>query len=211
MHRVALVVDPSPALLEPLVRGLAAAGYDVAFSAPTDAGPRLADSLARAGRRAFALDRSLDADVLMRAVRDELGRLDLVVVEPARVEVAPALATAEPGSRIGPHGPPALGAARAALELLGETGGSIVRLLHPTAASRDGSAEGADLEATRRLGRSLGTRVRVNGVAVPDAKGPGVATVHGGEDIVRAVLWLAGSNHLNGEVVSIDPGRGAAG
>jgi hypothetical protein len=207
VHRVALVVDPSPALLGPLVRGLADVGYDVAFSAPAGAGRGLAGDVRRGGRRAFALERSLDADLLVQRVRVELGRLDLVVVEPARAEASPALASSDPSTDVGTGGPPAVGAARAALELLGESGGSIVRLLRPTIGDGESRIGGADVSSTRRLGRSLGARVRVNAVAVPREHADGVGTDRTAGAVVRAVLWLAGSSHLNGEVVSIDDGH----
>jgi hypothetical protein len=208
VHRVALVVDPSPALLGPLVRGLAHAGYDVAFSAPAGAGRGLVGDLRRSGRRAFALERSLDPDLLVKGVRAELGRLDLVVVEPERAESSPAVASTDPNSDVGTHGPPAISAARAALELLGESGGSIVRLLRSTGVDGHATIGGSHVASTRRLGRSLGALVRVNGVAVPFEPAEGLGTDRSAAAVVRAVLWLAGSTHLNGEVVSIDAGPG---
>lgn len=208
MHRVALILDPAPALLEPLVRGLAAAGYHVAFSAPSGAGRGLVRDLGRGRRRILPLQRSLDADLLVRAVQEELGRLDLVIVEPERAETAPSLVSAETGSEVGTVGPAALGAARAALELLGESGGSVVRLLRPQGGDAGGAVGSADVTSTRRLGLSLAALVRVNGVSIPLEPSDGVGTDRTPASVVRAVLWLAGSQHLNGEVVSIDPGRG---
>lgn|GEM_PF-5694879 len=204
MHRVALVLDPSPALLPPLVRGLGAAGYDVAFSAPRGAARGVTAELRGSGRRGLALDRTMDPDEVVQRVRDELGRLDLVIVEPGRVEEVPEVHTARRGAEVDASGASAIGAARIALELLGETHGSIVRLLRPAGTDEPSSLEGHDVAATRRLGLSLGSRVRVNGVAIPRSAREGVATDRTSHAVVRAVLWLAGSDLLNGEIVSID-------
>ena len=204
MHRVALVIDPSPALLPPLVRGLGAAGYDVAFSAPRGAVRGVSEQLRGSGRRGLALDRSMEPDEVVGRVRDELGRLDLVVVEPARAEEAPELHGSSGGGEVYASGASAIGAAQITLELLGETHGSIVRLLRPASASDAAALSGHDVASTRRLGRSLGARVRVNGVAIPRSTKAGVATDRTADAVVRAVLWLAGSDLLNGEIVSID-------
>lgn len=146
----------------------------------------------------------MEPDEVVERVRDELGRLDLVVVEPARAEEAPELHRSWAGTEVDAGEASAIGAARITLELLGETHGSIVRLLRPSSGHDASTLAGHDVASTRLLGRRLGARVRVNGVAIPRSAGEGVATDRTADAVVRAVLWLAGSDLLNGEIVSID-------
>ena len=99
---------------------------------------------------------------------------------------------------------------RAAADLLAETGGSVVNVLarepdHPLARE-------AFAYLTRAMARAFASRVRVNAVAPADATTEGDSSTdplgHPSPpaDVVRTVLFLLGSPHLTGEVVTTRPG-----
>ncbi|MDT8367583.1 MAG: hypothetical protein RQ745_00125 [Longimicrobiales bacterium] len=203
VRRVALLIDPAPSLLLPLAVGLAKAGYDLAFSTPSGADRRVLAVLRSLGRRGLPLDRSAGPDRIVDEVRNHFGRLDLVVVEPERARGGVVRGSTARSRERAPIVSPALGAARATLELLGASGGSIVRIVYAPGSGGGARLDPSEIAATRQLGHALGPKMRANAVAVPRGDGDGIGFDTHAASIVRTVLFLAGSRLLNGEVISL--------
>jgi pteridine reductase len=117
---------------------------------------------------------------------------------------------------------------REAAALLKEAGGSVVNIVdlsafHPWVDYPHHSvSKAALLHLTRVMARSLAPTVRVNAIAPgtvlapdnftdADAAGDAARTPLGQigtpEDVVRTVLFLAGSGFVTGEVITVDGGR----
>lgn len=188
---------------------LARAGYDLVIQ--HHGSPLWARETARgveaAGRRALVVETGLcDPDGMasaMEQVRSAYARLDVLVNGATRWE----------DHFLGP-----LLAVRTAAPLLSASGGCVVNVLAGHASDLDTRAGLERL--TRGMARILAPRVRVNAVAVPGredvpdaAAAPGEPAVGdavpGGEaELARAVLFLLGSPHFNGEILTAE--RGAA-
>ena len=186
---------------------LARAGYDLVVQ--HQGNPLWARETARGveavGRRALVVETGLcDPDGLASAldeVRAVYARLDVLVNGATRWE----------DHFLGP-----LLAVRTAAPLLNASRGCVVNVLAGHAAD---PASRAGLERlTRGMARILAPRVRVNAVAIPARDGgPGGAAAAGeaavsdavpaGEtELARAVLFLLGSPHFNGEILSAERG-----
>ncbi|MBI4538789.1 MAG: SDR family oxidoreductase [Gemmatimonadetes bacterium] len=233
--KVAVVTGGAVRLGRAITLGLAHAGYDVVINYHRSG--RAADAVAaevRAlGRRAelahgdVACTRDVEA-VVGRA--RELGRLDLLVNNASLFEARPLLEISEEEwdrvLGVNLKGPFLM--AQAATPLLREARGCIVNIVDLSAFqpwphfAHHAVSKAGLLHLTRVLARALGPEIRVNAVAPgpvlpPDRYPPEQiersrrATVLGRwgspEDVVRAVLFLADSPYITGEVVVVDGGR----
>jgi len=136
----------------------------------------------------------------MRQVRSACGRLDVLV---------------NAGCRAANGYLSAVTAVGAAAPHLAAVAGCIVNVLDDPAAG--GGDRDALLRLTRGMVAVLSPGVRVNAVVPPDPTDAGDEVGYladadppgGPEEILRAVLFVLGSPHLNGEmVVAGDPRRG---
>lgn len=207
VKKIAMVTGEGSDRRRAVVVALAEAGYDLVLQHHGEAvwAWETARQVELAGRRALVVeaDPADDAALLraVEAVRDAYGRLDVLVNGAARWEEgfrAPFLAM------------------KAAAPLLYASGGAVVNVLEEP--SGDPASRAALQHLTRGMSRILSPNVRVNAVA-PGAgeTSPGEAgsrhLVGGGAgvpaweaEVVRAILFLLGSPHHNGEVVSVGGG-----
>jgi NAD(P)-dependent dehydrogenase (short-subunit alcohol dehydrogenase family) len=194
---------------------LARAGFDLVIHhhGAATAARDTARGVQALGRQALVVDGDVrdEADVgeMVRRATTRFGRMDVLVnciLADSTVD--------DPG----PIPDPALMhdlrapfvTTRAAAHLLAESGGSVVNVLarepdHPVARE-------AFAYLTRAMARAFASRVRVNAVAPagPKPEGGSSADPLGypspPADVVRTVLFLLGSPHLTGEVVTTRPG-----
>ena len=201
--KVVLVTGGASGLGQALTLGLAGAGFDVAVQVVNSPGvaAHLSREVRSRGRRVLLLDRPgdhLDAEEeLLREIEGRFGRLDAVVTVPGPPppdEGAPPEETLQEPFRL----------VRSASRLLRQARGRVVHCL-----GCDGGPGAAPLRAlTQALSRILAPWVRVNAVAPAVPEDPGEPTlVPQAEEVVRAVLYVLASPHLNGEVVRADPRR----
>lgn len=216
--------------------GLADAGYDLVISYHSSGGPAsdVAHRIEAMGRRALTVRADLAApDEIERigeAVRREYGRLDLLVNNASVfwstpfLEVGPEEWNRTMGVNL--RGPYLL--VRDVADLLEASKGSVVNIvdlsawrpfrLHP----HHSVSKAGLLQLTRVMAQALAPRVRVNAIAPGTVLPPDDATAEEierdrertalgrtgvPEDVVRTVLFLAGSPFITGEVVVVDGGR----
>lgn len=196
-RKVVLVTRGATGLGQALTLGLAGAGFDVAVQvtgAPGVAG-RLSKDVRRQGRRILLLDAAGAAtdgeEELLREIEAQFGRLDALVTLPGPAPVAgdaSVEATLEEPFRL----------VRSAAHLLRDARGSVVHCLEA-----GGPGHSTPMRAlTQALARILSPWVRVNAVAPPELEGGGAPPPNPApEEVVRAVLYVLASPHLNGEVV----------
>lgn len=180
-----------------LTRGLAGAGFDVAVQVTGAPGvaARLSHDVRRQGRRILLLggDGTVTdgEDGILDEIEAQFGRLDALITVPGPGPLSEDVsleATLEEPFRL----------VRSASRLLREARGSVVHCLEAGS-----PGQSTPLRAlTQTLARILTPWVRVNAVAPPEPP-------EGGEppsspplqEVVRAVLYVLASPHLNGEVV----------
>lgn len=215
---------------------LARAGYDVVINyyASGDAAATLVDELAALGRRAVAVqgDVSAAADVerIVTCAEQTFGRLDLLVNNASLFQAQRfAEISAADWDRVlavNLKGPFLM--AQAAAPLLRRAHGSIVNILDLSAFQpwRDYAHHAVSkaglLHLTRVLARTLAPEVRANAVAPGPVLPPERYTEQEVErsrratvlgrwgspgDVARAVLFLADSPFVTGEVLVVDGGR----
>ncbi len=234
--RVALVTGGARRLGRALSLGLARAGADVVVNhhaSPQEAA-ETADAIRSLGRRALAVradvGRGEEVDRLVREARAAMGRLDVLVNNASTFHEAPLEALPEEAwdrtMAVNLKGPFLL--ARAAAPLLREHGGAIVNLADlsafqpwPSFAAHSVSKAGL-VHLTRVLARALAPAVRVNCIAPgtvlpPDDctpeqlreswEGTPLKRIGSPEEVVRALLFLLGSDFATGEVLVLDGGR----
>lgn len=235
-RRVALVTGGAVRVGRALSLGLAEAGYDVAVHYHSSAGParEVERRITDLGRRATLIEGDLSdpaqVAAIARAVRERCGRLDLLVNSASSFEQADLLdVDAEAWDRVmnvNLRGPFLL--VRESAVLLRQCRGTVVNMvdvlgmepwtLHP----HHSVSKAALLHLTKILARVLAPEVRVNAVA------PGTVLLPEGssqrlideetnasplrrlgspEDVLRAVLFLAASPFITGEVIVVDGGR----
>lgn len=190
-----------------IAQALARAGYDLVVQ--HHGSPLWARETARRvearGRRALVVQTALSDPAGLASAVDEVrsayARLDVLVNGATRWE----------DHFLGP-----LLAVRAAAPLLNASGGCVVNILAGHASDADSRAGLERL--TRGMARILAPRVRVNAVALPGREGGphaagaaptadvGEAAPGGDVELARAVLFLLGSPHFNGEVLSAERG-----
>jgi len=240
VRKVALVTGGAVRVGRALSLGLAEAGFDVAVHYHTSgsAAREVERRITGLGRRALLLPGDLshgeDAERVVRGVETEFGRLDLLVNSAASFHARPILEVDEEEwddvMAVNLKGPFLL--VRAAAALLREGRGSVVNLLDLSAIQpwtthpHHSVAKAGLLHLTRVLARALAPEVRVNAIApgtvLPPASS-GEAELerdrsrtplgHQGnpQDVVRSVLFLAGSPFMTGEVLLVDGGRHLSG
>jgi pteridine reductase len=235
-RRVALVTGGAVRVGRALSLGLAEAGYDVAvhYHSSSAAARDVERRITEMGRRAFLIDADLGdpagAERVGRLVEERCGRLDLLVNSASSFEAADLLDVgAEQWDRVmalNLRGPFLL--VRESAGLLRESRGTVVNILDLSALEpwthhpHHSVSKAALLHLTRILARVLAPDVRVNAVAPgtvqpPDHLGPDfyeherlstpLRRLGSPEDVLRAVLFLAASPFVTGELLVVDGGR----
>lgn len=230
MRKVAFVTEGAVRVGREVSLALARAGFDLVIhhhGAATTARDT-ARGVEALGRQALVVDGDVrdEADVgeMVRRARTRFGRMDVLVnciLADSTGDIPPPSGAQGRRERVDDPGSipdPALMhdlrapfvTARAAAHLLTESGGSVVNVLarepdHP-------HAREAFAYLTRAMARAFASQVRVNAVAPADPKTEGgsstdpVGYPSPPADVVRTVLFLLGSPHLTGEVVTTRPG-----
>ena len=235
-RKVALVTGGAVRVGRALSHGLAEAGYDVAvhFHSSSTAAREVARRIEELGRRAILIEGNLadphGAEAIAAEVRERCGRLDLLVNSAASFEEADLLdVDAQAWDRVmnvNLRGPFLL--VRETAALLKASQGTVVNILdlgalqawthHPHhAVSKAGL-----LHLTKVLARVLAPEVRVNAVVpgsvlMPETSDQAsrererkripLGRLGSPEDVLRAVLFLAASPFITGEVIVVDGGR----
>ncbi|MSR36544.1 MAG: SDR family oxidoreductase [Gemmatimonadetes bacterium] len=235
-RKVALVTGGAVRVGRALALGLAEAGYDVAvhYHSSSAAAREVERRITDMGRRATLLEGDLadpaQVAALAHAVRDRCGRLDLLVNSASSFEEADLLdVDAEQWDRVmnvNLRGPFLL--VRETAALLRASHGTVINMvdvlgLEPwTAHPHHSVSKAALLHLTKILARVLAPEVRVNAVApgtvlLPEGSSPELEArereltplrrLGSPEDVLRAVLFLAASPFITGEVIVVDGGR----
>lgn len=235
--KVALVTGGARRVGRALSEALGAAGASVVINYNNSAGEAeaLQRELNERGIIAAAIQADLSTksgiDALLRQVRAQFGRLDILINNASAFESAPFLdITEEMWDRVlGVNLKAPFFLAQAAAPLLTESGvGNIVNIadlsaLQPWPSYAHHSVSKAGLvHLTKVLARALAPAVRVNGITpgtvlppddyngtagdgTPDRR---VVTPHGvPDDVVRALFYLLESNFVTGQIVVVDGGR----
>jgi pteridine reductase len=236
VRKVALVTGGAVRIGRAITLGLAEDGYDVVVNYHTSEGEarEVARTVEELGGRCLTVggDVSHNEDVarIARLVREEFGRLDLLVNNASLFSSRPLLEVDEGEwdrvMEVNLKGPFLM--VKATADLLSEARGSVVNLVdlsafqpwveHPHhAVSKAGL-----LHLTRVMARAMAPRVRVNAIApgavlLPEdydeeqreasRKSSALGTLGSPEDVVRTVLFLDRSPFITGEVVVVDGGR----
>ncbi len=236
IQRVALVTGGAVRLGRAISLGLAESGYDlvVHYRSSEDAAAEVARTAEGLGRRCMVFQADLAdpsaPDALVEAARASFGRLDLVVNSAASFDARP-LAAVDAAAWDGVmdlnvRAPHLL--VRAAEGLLRSARGAVVNVLdlsafqpwseHPAHAV----SKAALAQLTRVQARALAPEVRVNAVAPgavlpPEGYPPEflealrsrtpLGTLGTPDDVVRAVVFLAGATFVTGQILAVDGGR----
>ena len=235
-RKVALVTGGAVRVGRALSLGLAEAGYDVAvhYYSSSTAAQEVVNRIGEMGRRGVLVEGNMgDPDgvqAIAAAVRERCGRLDLLVNSAASFEHADLLDIDvdawDQVMNVNLRGPFLL--VRESAALLKESQGSVVNIVdlgafkpwthHPHHAV----SKAALLHLTKILARVLAPDVRVNAVApgavlMPEASDAAerererrltpLGRLGSPEDVLRAVLFLAASTFITGEVLVVDGGR----
>jgi NAD(P)-dependent dehydrogenase (short-subunit alcohol dehydrogenase family) len=240
VRKVAVVTGGAVRLGRAITLGLAEAGYDLVVHYNSSAGPardtvRQVDAL---GRRAVSVQADLGtgagARALAAAVDDAYGRLDLLVNSAATFERADLMQVDEEQwdqvMNVNLKGP--FLTVQAAGEMLKACRGTVVNLVDLSAFQpwtrypHHSVSKAGLMHLTKILARVMAPHVRVNAIAPGAVLPPDdfsdeerrrelertpVGELGTPEDIVRTVLFLAGSPFMTGEVVVVDGGRGLSG
>lgn len=236
MRKVALVTGGAVRVGRALSVGLAEAGYDVVvhYHRSEAAAREVVRAVETLGRRAVLVQADLadgeGATTVVAAAREGFGRLDLLVNSAASFDAAPLLEVDEARwdrvMALNLKGP--FLTVREGADLLRACGGSVVNLLDLSALQpwteypHHAVSKAGLLHLTKILARVLAPEVRVNAIAPgtvlpPDdhdaesrrrerARTP-VGRLGTPDDVLRTVLFLAGSPFITGEVVVVDGGR----
>ena len=235
-QRVALVTGGAVRVGRAIALGLARAGYDLAvtYHASQEAAREVESEVRASGRRCELVHANLSepraAAELIESVRGAYGRLDLLVNSAASFEAKPLLevdAVAwDAVMDLNLRAPHLL--VRAAAELLRASRGSVVNItdlaaFQPwTERPHHAVSKAALAHLTRIQARVLAPDVRVNAVAPgavlpPDdlseerrralAAATPLKRLGTPDDVVRAVLYLAGAPFVTGEILLVDGGR----
>lgn len=242
IQRVALVTGGAVRLGRALSMGLAEAGYDLLVHYRASRGPaeETARAVEALGRHCVLVQADLAEAAapaaLVEATRAAYGRLDLLVNSAASFDERPLEATdADAWDAVldlNVRAPHLL--VRAAAPLLRAARGSVVNVLDLSAFQpwtgypAHAVSKAALAHLTKIQARVLAPQVRVNAVAPGTVLPPGdfplerlealrartaLGTLGTPDDVVRAVLYLAGAPFVTGEILTVDGGRalGAAG
>jgi len=233
---VALVTGGAVRIGRALSLGLAEAGYDVVVhyhSSATEA-REVCDRIQELGRRTARVSADLGdpeaAGTIIATVRNELGRLDLLVNNAASFESA-ALEDVDAAGwdavmNVNLRAPHLL--VRAAADLLRSNRGAVVNLVDLSAFQawteypHHAVSKAALAHLTKVQARALAPEVRVNAVApgavlLPEhysskrrealRKAAPLQRVGTPDDVVRAVIFLAQAPYVTGQVLAVDGGR----
>ena len=235
-RKVALVTGGAVRVGRALSLGLAEAGYDIAvhYYSSSTAAREVVRRIGEMGRRGVLVEGNMGdpagVEAIAAAVRERCGRLDLLVNNAASFEHADLLdVNGDDWDRVmnlNLRGPFLL--VRESAALLKENQGAVVNILdlgafkpwthHPHHAV----SKAALLHLTKILARVLAPDVRVNAVAPGAVLMPEVSDAADSErerrltplgrlgspeDVLRAVLFLAASPFITGEVLVVDGGR----
>jgi NAD(P)-dependent dehydrogenase (short-subunit alcohol dehydrogenase family) len=235
-QRVALVTGGAVRVGRALSLGLADAGYDltVTYRSSADQAEEVATRVRAAGRRcelvATDLSEAGAAEAVIGAVTSAYGRLDLLVNSAASFDAAPLLevdaARWDAAMNLNVRAPHLL--VRAAVNLLRNSRGSVVNIADLSAFQpwldrpHHAVSKAALVHLTKVQARSLAPDVRVNAVAPgavlpPDdlseavrrslAAATPLQRLGSPQDVVGAVLYLAGAEFVTGEILTVDGGR----
>jgi pteridine reductase len=234
-EKVALVTGGARRVGRAIALGLAGAGADVVLSYNRSAAEaaEVVGEIEATGRRALPVQadvsRLADIEQLVATVQREIGRLDILVNSAARFDSAPILDITEAEwdrvLAVNLKGPFLL-AQKAAPLLAADGGGVIINIADlsafqawPSYAHHAVSKAGL-VHLTRILARALAPGVRANCVVPGTVLPPDgwVAQNDGDErrvskrpgqpsDVSDAVLYLARSDFVTGEVLVVDGGR----
>jgi len=240
VRQVALVTGGAARVGRAITLGLAEAGYDVVVGYhSSERGAReVAGRVDELGRRAVTVQGDLvETDAIERlsaSVRADFGRLDLLVNNASLFRAVPLLEVDEEEwdrvMSVNLRAPFLV--VRALADLLTSAGGSVVNIVDLSAFRpflhypHHSVSKAGLLQLTRVMARALGPAVRVNAIAPgtvlpPDESSDeeiereqrrsALGTIGAPEDVVRTVLFLAGSPFVTGEVITVDGGRSLAG
>lgn len=240
MRKVALVTGGAVRLGRAITLGLAEAGYDLVVHYHSSAGPasETVEQVEALGRRAVTvqadLGRGEGARKLAAAADEAFGRVDLLVNSAATFEQAELMQVDEESwdqvMNVNLKAP--FLTVQAAAAMLKACRGTVVNLVDLSAFQpwtrypHHSVSKAGLMHLTKILARVMAPHVRVNAIAPgavlpPDdfsdadrsrevARTP-VGHLGTPEDVVRTVLFLAGSPFMTGEVVVVDGGRGLSG
>ncbi|MDP2955691.1 MAG: SDR family oxidoreductase [Longimicrobiales bacterium] len=236
IQRVALVTGGAVRLGRAISVGLAEAGYDLVVHFRSSRGPadEVARVVEGLGRRCVAVRADLAdpaaAPTLVDAARSAYGRLDLLVNSAASFDARPLLdvdaAAWDEVMDLNVRAVHLL--VREAAPLLAATRGAVVNLVDLSAFQpwteypAHAVSKAALAHLTRVQARALAPDVRVNAVAPgavlpPDGYPPErlealrertpLQTLGSPEDVVQAVIFLAGAAFVTGQILAVDGGR----
>jgi len=236
VQKVALITGGAVRVGRAITLGLAEAGYNVVIVYHTSAAEAraVADSVRELGRVALVVrgDVSVaeDIEAISQRLREEFGRLDLLVNNASLFQSASLLDVQENEwdrvMAVNLKGPFLM--VKATADLLTEANGRVVNLIdlsafqpwveHPHhAVSKAGL-----LHLTRVMAQALAPAVRVNAVApgtvlLPESydedagrrsrERSALGTLGSPDDVVRTILFLERSPFITGEVIVVDGGK----
>ena len=235
MGKVALVTGGAVRVGRALSLALAEAGFDVAVNYHSSVGPaqEVAARITELGRRVLLapgnVSSSKDVDRIAAGVREEFGRMDLLVNSASNFHQRALLDVdaAEWDEVMGVNLKGPFLVARAFASLLREARGSIVNIvdlgaIQPWMAYPHHAVSKAGLlHLTRVLALALAPEVRVNAVAPgtvlpPEGRSPKaldqerritpLRKLGTPQDVARTVLFLEASPFITGEVIVVDGG-----
>lgn len=236
MAKVALVTGGARRIGRAIAAGLADAGFDVIvnYHQSEGAAREVVREVEGAGRRALAVggdvSRSEDVARIGQSVRDDFGRLDLLVNNASLFSERPLLEVEESDwdrvMAVNLKAPFLL--VKETADLLTDADGSVVNLVDLSAFQpwvaypHHAVSKAGLLHLTRVMARALAPRVRVNAIA-PGAVLPpedyseeqrersraaaALGTLGSPRDVVETVLFLERSRFITGEVIVVDGGR----
>ncbi len=236
MQKVALITGGAVRVGRAITLGLAEAGYDVVIVYHTSAAEAraVADSVRELGRVALVVRGDVavaeDIEAISQRLRDELGRLDLLVNNASLFQSAPLLDVQEREwdrvMAVNLKGPFLM--VKAMADLLTEANGRVVNLIDLSAFQpwvenpHHAVSKAGLLHLTRVMAQALAPAVRVNAVApgavlLPESydedahrgsrERSALGTLGSPDDVVRTILFLERSPFITGEVIVVDGGR----
>lgn len=235
-QRVALVTGGAVRVGRAISLGLAEAGFAVAVHYRSSEGPaeEVAARVRDLGREALTvpgdLSRPEAAEAVVAAVRERFGRLDVLVNSAAGFDARPLEDTDADAwdavMDLNVRAPHLL--VRAAADLLRASRGSVINLVDLSAFQpwtnfpAHAVSKAALAHLTKVQARTLAPDVRVNAIAPgavlpPDDYPEGqieelrtrtpMQALGTPQDVVSAVLFLAGASYVTGQILAVDGGR----
>ena len=236
MSKVALVTGGAVRIGRAISLGLAEAGYDVVVNYHSSESEAFAVSrqIREGGRHCLVaqgdVSRSGEVEALARQVRDEFGRLDLLVNNASIFPRKPLMDVEEEEwdrvMEVNLKGPFLM--VKATADLLTAARGCVVNLVDLSAFQpwveypHHAVSKAGLLHLTRVMARAMAPRVRVNAIAPGSVLPPedydeeerersrskaALGSLGSPEDVVRTVLFLDRSPFITGEVIVVDGGR----